>query len=90
MRLPTPMAVLKGPRLTELSNLEGALAPASKVKRQEENILGAHLLGGTLIIQAPGVVHGDLVTLLGVIHLVTLLEDLLSDTHDGNSLLGGG
>ena len=81
MTRPTPILVLKSPLPTEESNLD---IPISRDSRSTitSNLLVALILWLVRLVKPAGVLHGDGVSLAGLVGAVALFDDGLLDTHD--------
>lgn len=85
MTKPTPILVLKGPRVEDESNLEICVRYSyPEASRHHENLLfpSVIIVRTFLIIEIAGIFNRDLISLLRFIRVVPLLQYLSGDTHD--------
>lgn len=80
-----PILTAKGPRPTEESNLSAdqyLLAFSIPSEQQRDSLLALVVVASLLLVVQPaGVLHDDVVTVLGLVGAIALLEDLLVDAH---------
>lgn len=85
--MPTPILVLKGPRVVEESNLEEDFVrygswPEAVEHHKNLPIPSIVVVCMSFIIEIAGIFDGDLISILWFIRAVPLLQYFSGDTHD--------
>ena len=90
MTFPTPIAVVKAPRPTELSNLDDPGQPNLKLNFDVPDVLSSTKvlrLSGSFIVEVTSILHGNIVALLRIVDTVAGLHKLSLNSHvDGMTL----